>query len=250
MEVIDQSLVKMRSLLINGFSAASLASIKTQDKDAFDQVKSDLNNLFSGPRNSGRLIAAMADSLDIKNIEQTNRDLQTMENKTDSKNTVYSRFEIPQPLVNQTSQTYNNYQTALYSLYDNAVIPLTKKIFQKLTKVFKDRKALKDGEFISFDESSIPCLQLRLAEKLKLLKEVGVHSVNEIRGVYGSEEIGPEGDQIFIEASKIPIGEDDQTDDNPKEKRKALVHTLKKQGSSDDEVLEYLREYKEISGEE
>ena len=246
MDVIDQSLVKMKSLLTNGFSAASLASIKTSDVNVFDQFRRDLQNQFTGA-GSARVVASMGDSLDFKNIEQSNKDLQTMENKTDSKKTVYSRYEIPQALIDQSAQTYNNYQTALYSLYDSAIIPLSNKIFVRLTKVFRDRNMLSDSEYIGFDHSSIPCLQLRLAEEMKLLKQVGVHSINEIRAVYGSETIGPEGDDIYMPGNLIPIGEDDMTDDNPKEKRrKQLMESFKKSGISEEEVQEYVDEYEKI----
>lgn len=249
-DVIDSSLETLRSILKKGFNAAALAQVDTDDDNVIIQISKELNTLFSGSSNAGKVVVSKGKDIQLKNIEQTNREMQTIENKLQSTKSVYSRYEIPAPLVDQAVQTFNNYQTAVYSLYDNAVFPLARKIFQWQTKIFRDRKVINDNERISFDSSSIPAMQLRFIEEMKNLKEVGTHSINELRRIYGSESIGPEGDQIYIEASKIPIGEDDQTNDNLRESRKSMVFDLKKSGFNESEILEYMREYEEIKSKE
>lgn len=246
MQVIDNVTKEIVSKHRDGFNAGHLINVDTEDKDSFEQFVKAIKNKFSGPKANGNAMVTMGKSVDIKTIDRTGRDLQSLENKKDSRSITYDRFGIPTALRDQSSQTYNNYQTSLYSLADNTVIPIVKKTFSTLDKIFKHRNLLPEDHFISYDENTIPALQLRRNEELKTLSEVGVLSTNELRTRANYEGIGKEGDQIFIDGSKVPMGSDKDTDDNLEERKKSFYIDLKKHNFSESEIRDFWNEYRQI----
>lgn len=149
---------------------------------------------------------------------------------------------------NIASQTFNNYQSALYALYDNAIIPLINKIFEDLTVLFLNRGLLSEGEKLSYDASHIPALRLRVNEELKMLSQIGIVSINEMRSLYGKESIGEEGDQLYIPSTIVPIGRDANTDDNRDKPTKKFSELMKANGATEEEIYENWNQYKSIIG--
>jgi HK97 family phage portal protein len=245
LEVIDQSMVKLVTKLKKGFSSDELINIDTDDQEAFERFRQDIKNYYSGAGNTGSALIARGQKVDVKSITPSNRDMQTLENKRDSKNAIYQRYKIPQPLIDQQSQTYNNYQTALYSLYDSAVLPLAKTIFAQYTKIFKDRNLLKESQHITYDKNSIDALQLRQNEEIKILKDIGVLTINELRAKAGYEQIEG-GDSIYQPATNLPIGVDQYTDDNLETPKKKFYEDLENSGFDKSEIDKYWDEHKNI----
>lgn len=246
-EVIDQTGVRNLALLTKGFSASGLIRLKTDNPDAFEQVKNDVKNFFSGAGNAGNVIVAQGDDIDYKSIEQSNKDMQSNESRKTAKDTIYQRYDIPQPLIDAKNQTYNNYQTALYSLYDNSVLPLCNKINRQLTTIFRNRGLLNDNEKIDYDISSIPALQIRRNEELKSLKQSAVLSINEMRAIAGYEGIDSGGDDIYIQNNSVPVGQDSMTDDNRTEPSKKFMSIMKKNNVSGEDITRYWNEYKALT---
>ena len=246
-EVVRGSLTHEASALKRGLSARGIMSIDTDNKEAFEQFKKDIEAHQSGAGNSGKTLFTMGKQLDHKKIDQNNRDMQLLQNKQDSRQAIYDRMDIPKPLVNMDAQTYNNYQTSLYALYDNAILPLAKTLYEGLTRSFQNRGMLSEDQMITFDERSIPALQLRRNEELKILNEIGVLSPDEIRTQAGYEMVGGAAGSIYIDSNKVPIGEDKFTDDNlDKPRKKKFQAMLEGFGADDDEVKQHWAEFKAI----
>jgi len=243
LEIIDKSSVRNVSILTKGFSAGGLLRVDTDDQDSYEQLVKDIKLRKSGAGNAGEILTSKGKDLDYKPFDMTNRDLEGLETKKDSKSTVYGRYDIPMPLIEGSCQTFNNYQTALYALYDNAVFPLADKLFSKLTMAFRNRKMLKDDEIITYDIAAIPTLQLRRFEEINNAKKSGSLSLNELRSLGGYESIGPQGDYIFQPGNLIPVGRDKFTDDNLNKPKKGFVSLMKKNGFTDPEIKEYWNEY-------
>ena len=246
LEVIDNITKEIVSKHRDGFNSGHIITVDTNDQDGFNEFVKAAKNKFFGPRSKGQPMFTMGKSVDIKTIEQTSRDMQSIENKKDSRNVTYDRFGIPIALRDQSSQTYNNYQTALYSLYDNTVLPLSQKIYTTLEKIFKDRNILAEDHSITYDENLIPALQLRRNQELSALSDIGVLSTNELRTRANYESIGEAGDTIYIEGSRVPLGSDQDTDDNIQKRKESFYLDLKKQNFSDSEITEFWNEYLQI----
>ena len=223
LDILNSSLLHVKNLLEKGFSAGSVINVDTEDREAFEQFKKDIATNFSGSGNKGKALVAKGNSVGYTKIDQSNKDMESLKNKQDSRESIYQRFDIPKPLIDSSSQTYSNYQTALFALYDNAVLPLAHKLYQTLTKIFIDRGMLKDGQRITYNANSIPALQIRRNEEIKLLKETDILTINELRSKVGYEGVSDGGDDIYINASNVPIGKDLFTEDNLSERKKKFL---------------------------
>ena len=246
-EVLRTALSHERNALLKGLSASGVLNIDTDDPDAFAQAKADMKNRHSGPENSGEPLVVMGDTVGFTKWDLSNRDMQVLETKKDSRSTIYQRMDMPKPLIDASSQTYTNYQTALSALYDQAVLPLAEILFEALTNIFQLRGMLKENQFLTFDPRSISALQIRRNEEMKLLASIGILTRNELRAQAGYEAVEG-GDVVFINSNLIPLGADRFTDDNlDAPVRRKFLKDMAKAGTSEDEAKRYWSEFQEIS---
>jgi len=245
-KVLDQTLLHQISLLINGFSAGTLINLDTDDPEAYERFKQDVANQFSGAGNKGKVMVSMGNAISFEKIEQSNKDMETLELKRDSRGVIYQRYEIPKPLIESNAQTFDNYQTAKVALYDDAVLPLAKVLYAQLTDIFQTRKMLKPNERITFLEKSIPALQIRTNSQLKSLSESAILTRNELRAIPGFTEIGEEGDVILVPRTLMPIGSEPQPqpDVPTPDEKKDFFNKFKDAGMTNAEIADSWNVYK------
>lgn len=236
LQLLENSMTNNVKSLSNGLASKGILNVDTNDMDAYEEVKNQIKNNFSGQNNGGKTIITRSNEIQYTPVQQTNnRDMQLMDLKNDSAKTVFQRYEMPLPLVDGSAQTYNNYLTAQYALYDNAILPLYNKIMEGFTKSFRNRGILEKNESLTFDPSTIPALRLRLNEELKTLSEVGVNTINELRAIAGFDEIEDGGD-VYIKVSDVPLSEQSDISNDPP---KGFVDSLKLNGASEKEIKDY-----------
>jgi len=244
-ETVNQAILHNLRLLEEGFNGAGVFNINTEDRDAFDRTCKDIKNKFSGAGNPRNPIVSKGEQVTFTSFGQTNKDMEYSKTRTMSQETIYQRFGIPKPLIDASAQTYNNYQTALYALYDDAVLPLLVRIFANLTLFFQQRNMMTEDEFLSFDESSIPALQLRRNQELEVLTKSFVATLNERRSKVGLERSdGSAAKIIFQPQNLVPVASDDFTSDELEVPSKQLFKELEEHGLSKLEIISVWNDYK------
>jgi hypothetical protein len=127
------------------------------------------------------------------------------------------QYHVPLPLVTDERQTLNNYREGKLALYDDAVIPLSRRIFGGLTDTMLPRFGLDPKTArITFDPDQVTTLVSRRNDELIKRKGIGVESDNEIRAIMNREPYEG-GDVILKPANLIPAGTDEFTEDNEPE---------------------------------
>lgn len=237
-EVIQKSLGSQVSNLKGGFNSSNLISVDTDDQEAIEQFKKDIQTNQSGPNNNGKALIVRGKTVDIKKIEQSNKDMQHVENKKDSRLSIFSRFQIPAPMVDQSSQTYDNYHTALISLYDNAVLPLADVIFEKITKIFQDRGLLQKNERITYDKKSINALQSRMIKDVQEISKAQILTTNELRNSIGYKSLSEGGDFLYMSSTLTPIAKDEDLEEGKSLAKKAEFFTSCENESIEREIIE------------
>jgi HK97 family phage portal protein len=187
--IMSSAMNSLESALLKGFSAGAIIGVDTKNNDVFEQFAKDVKTHFSGSSKSGDAMVLKSSSFKADYPKMTNKDMQTIENMESAKKSIYERFEIPEPLINSSAQTYNNYQTAMYALYDNAVLPLFNLIYGALSEAMRDRNILKNSQSISYDPTSIPALKIRDSDEIETLKSTGALSINELRAKMGYQPV-------------------------------------------------------------
>ena len=186
-----------------------------------DNLRSELRRYFQGADNAGEmLILESGVKKEIKELSINNRDMDFVKLKKVIKDSLYEHLEIPASFYDNSKSTMNNKDTDKENIYDFNVIPMTRQIYESLGDALLRR--FKNGQRyeIDFIEEETPALKGRFIQQIKDKSDSGVFSTNEIRSMWGAEEIGEEGDQIYQPMNLIALGTDKYTQDNLKKPTK------------------------------
>lgn len=245
LEVLNQGNNHNLSLLLNGVNLSGVFNVDTEDQKAIEKFKKDVASYFGGSGNAGKYLVSKGKSIEFSPIQMKNKDMQQLENIQQARKVIYDRFQIPVPMRDQSVQTYSNFETAQYVFYDKAVMPVLNDIFRGLTKFFIKRKALKPNEVITYDPTSIPALQTRYNSEIKMRKDIGVNTNNELRDMLGYDPLGVENDVLYQQSSLIPVGksEYDNMVDDSGEEMKMFISILQKSGMSKEKIADKVKKH-------
>ena len=154
------------------------------DHDEAKIMKRAVNEKISGIKNFNSIHATSA-SVNYLNMGMNATDLKIIESGVLTDRQLCNAFSCPSVLFNDpANSTYNNYTTALKSLYTDAVLPVNNKILQDINNNWLAQYSLRDNKRyrIIQDTSSIEALQAdqkEEAEKDKANME-GVNTILEM----------------------------------------------------------------------
>lgn len=167
-------------------------SVRPMSPEEADKVQSAWNRDTAGTGNFGKIKVTNKD-LNYIQMAMTPSDLQLVESGVVNLRAICNVFGLDSSLFNDpANKTYNNANEAQKALYTNAIIPLSDKIAEHLTRFiaanhFPDKKVR-----IRQDFSQIPILQENLKEKADVvmkLKNSGIITANEARVKLGESVI-------------------------------------------------------------
>lgn len=184
------------------------------DDDDFEAVREDIISRYGGSSKAGTIGVTAGGKLQVEELGATPKDMDFANLQSLVSKAVAMRYKVPLPLVSDERQTLNNYELALLALYDHAVIPLSQKILSGLGMLLLPRYGLdpKKARFIINQDTVTALVQRRNAE-LKMRRDMNLETINELRASLGREEIEG-GDELYQNATLVPVGKDLFTDDN------------------------------------
>lgn len=173
--------------------------------DQFQRYQQQVDRFYSGARNAGRLL--LLENAEFQQMSMTNADMDFAALKSSVTNTIYTSLRIPLPLTNADATTYDNMSTSIISFYDNAVLPLLDKLLEEMTAFLIPRFNLGRGTVISYDPEGLTVLEPRRVEKIAILQNAGVLTINELRHALGYGPVD-DGDEVYIQAAMIPLSQE------------------------------------------
>ncbi len=203
------------SLLVNGGRVSLVFHFEEDlNDDDFLEVKQRVRDQYGGARNAGEIGVTAGSKMDIKELGTNNKDMDFANLQNMARTAVALQYKFPLPLLSTEAATFNNYKEAKAALYDDAVLPLADRIFGGLSDFLLPRYGLDPSKVrITYDIDQITALAGRRNEELKLRKELGLETDNELRTMIGRESYEG-GDVHYKPANMIPVGTDLFTDDN------------------------------------
>lgn len=205
-------------LIENGGRLSLIVSFQDKDlitDDEHKQRKKRINEDLSGSDNAGGIAVTSGAETQIKEVGQKNKDMDYAKLDHMATLTIYLRYKIPLPLVTNDASTFNNLQTAIGLLYDQAVLPLADTLFGGLSKFLLPRYGLNPAEWeITYDPLSITALKDRMLDQLKKQRDMNLETINELRAGMGREPIDEGGDSLYQPANLVVVGDDLFIDDD------------------------------------
>lgn len=179
------------------------------DDDEHMERKKRIYEDLSGAENSGKIAVISGSEVDLKEVGKSNKDMDYAELDRVAGNAIYMRYKIPLPLVTSDAATYNNMRTAIEMLYDFAVLPHADTIFSGLSKFLLPRFKLDPTKFrITYNPDTITALMQRKLDQMKIRRDIGVETINELRAFAPNRDDIEGGDTLYQPANLIPVGTD------------------------------------------
>jgi HK97 family phage portal protein len=240
------------SLLKNQARPSGIITYKGNNdlsQEQVDGLKNTIKNKLSGARNAGEPAFLGGDFNWIQLSESTkDMDFQTL--KKSVAEACYSAVKIPLPMISPDNMSFANMDASKYLFYDNAVLPILKRILKFLSVKLLSRYTNAEGLEFYYDESSIEALESRKYENAKILSQIGKYTDNEIRSITGFEAIDG-GDIIYRPANLIESGRDNYTEDNrDKPVAKSEFIKIMKEQQKQDGGKFYTNDYIELKAKE
>jgi HK97 family phage portal protein len=201
------------SLLEKGGNVSVVFNFKQgMSDDEFETVKQQVNMQYGGADNAGKIgVTSGGGDLEIKNIGSANKDMDFFNLQQMAKVAIANQYGFPLIFLDNSAATFNNYEKAKEALYDDAALPFAKVIMKGLSNFLLPRFGIDPANnTIIPDLDSIPALATRRNNELKVRKEIGIESINELREFLPNRDDVTDGDEIYIPANLIPIGTNPQ----------------------------------------
>jgi HK97 family phage portal protein len=260
LEQFREASVHNLSLLQKGARPSGIMYLKDDVSDEQAQrIQQQVMQAQQGADNAGRVIVVAGSDGSWQEMSVSNKDMDFLNLKKNVSNSITNIYKVPLPLVSPDNMTLSNYEIAQLALYDNAVLPLTKWIFEELTDFLMKRYPDSENLILACDQREIPALQSRHTQQIINLQKIGALKLNEIRALMSRDPVEG-GDTVFINSGLVPVmqaseepeptpeptlpakasdDEDDGGEDDEQDKAKQLFVTgMKEYGSFTDAEIE------------
>lgn len=191
------------------------------DEDEFEAVKARVIEQYGGAPVAGQIGVTAGGKLTIKEMGISNRDMDWPSLMKIAQKSVALQYNVPLPLITDERQTMNNYKEGKVALFDDAVIPLSRRVLGALSDFLLPKYRLDPTKAtIALNPDEVTALVERRNDELLKRKKISVESTNELRAILGREPTDG-GDKVLVPANMIPVGTDLFTTDNAPDVREA-----------------------------
>jgi HK97 family phage portal protein len=240
------------SLLKNQARPSGIITYKGNNdlsQEQVDGLKDTIKSKLSGAKNAGEP-AFLGGDFNWIQLSESTKDMDFQNLKKSVAEGCYSAVKIPLPMISPDNMSFANMDASKYLFYDNAVLPVLKRILKFLSVKLLSRYPNAEGLEFYYDESSIEALESRKYENAKTLSQIGKYTDNEIRSITGFEAIDG-GDIIYRPANLIVSGRDNYTEDNRDKPvaKSEFIKIMKAQQKQDGGKL-YNNDYIELKAKE
>lgn len=198
-------------LIVNGLSARKLISLDSKEiftQSQKDSLKKFIDENFSGAVNSGKTLVSPI-PLKVEDLQVALKDMDFKSLNSNATEAIYRALNIPLPLINNEHTSMNNMDVSTLMFFDDGVLPPLENFCNNLFSFPFTYRYQDAEEFLSlgYNESSINALQVRLSQTIKVYKESGVCTINELREKLALSRVDG-ADDIYMPGNLVPVGKD------------------------------------------
>lgn len=199
------------------YNSATPNSVISTDQKLTPKQREELNRsirkMYQGKENAHKT-ALLESGLKWEPMQMSQRDMDFIEQQRFSMAKILSIFRVPKPIV-AISDDVNlaNAKIAEYVFSKWTIRPKMRRLVSQLNEFFLPMFSGSEGLFLSFADPVPQDTELDLKRYQTGLAS-GYLTINEVRREQGLEEIGTEGDTIYLPFSLQPIGSSSNQEQN------------------------------------
>lgn len=195
------------NLLRQGGRASLVFHFKNSMKrPEFLETRDLILDQVEGADNAGRVLVTKGGEMDVKDLSANNRDMEFQEGQKGAREVLAQVFKVPIVLTSTDAATFNNYENAILTLWDDAVIPLATTLLEAMSIWLFPRYGLDPDVWrLYFDEEKIEVLRARKLKERSERAKSGLESINEIRKSMPGAEPADGGDEILVSGTLQPL---------------------------------------------
>lgn len=208
--VLSVGLAKNGQLIRNGGRMSMLLLFKDHVSQPEMEARiGSINRAVRSKSGYGGLLGVNSgeNGVEVKEMGLTPKDMDFLQLQENCRREVYFRCGIPLPLIDNSAATDNNMAAAKAQFYTETVIPMCDLIYSQIGGLVALREKKKYSTLTN--QTLIPAVREQILLEVEKRKNIGVETINEIRGALGLEDID-NGDQVFIEARMVALGDNQQ----------------------------------------
>ena len=152
------------------------------DPEVFNAMNEEIQEKFGGPKSTNKIGMTAGGKMNIEQMSTSNRDMDFEKLQVMTKLAVAQAYHIPLPLMTTSAMTLNNYAEAKLALFDDAILPVAKKLLGDLGQWLLPRYGVDPTAFrLTFDQEKVEPLIDRRNARMKLRKDLNLETHNELR---------------------------------------------------------------------
>ncbi len=197
------------SLLENGGRISLVFHFEEDmEPEEFEALQEKIIARYSGPLVTGGVGVTAGGKMQIEELGKSPKDMDFANLHEVAVKSIALVYKVPLPLVTDSRQTQSNYEIAVLALYDDAVLPLARRILGALSTFLLPRFGVTSpsARLVPIQDS-VTALTMRRNSELIKLKNVNIQTINELRNLLGLDPVD-NGDDVLVPANMIPIGSD------------------------------------------
>ena len=173
--------------------------------DAWEATKKRVRETYGGP-DGEKIGVTSGGKMDIKQLGLSSRDMDFEKLQQMTKFALAVAYHVPIPLLTTDAMTYNNMGEAKLMLFDDAVIPLARKMLGDLGAWLLPRYKLDPNQYeLTFNPEKIEPLVDRRNARLKARRDLSLETINELRRELPNRPDVENGDQILVPGTMVPL---------------------------------------------
>lgn len=185
--------------------------------DDFKTMKQNIRAQYGGAKNAGQIAVTTGD-VSIEEFGTNNKDMEFSQLQKMARIAVANQYSFPLVLLDTDAATLDNYKMGKEALTDDAALPVARRIMVGISQFLMPRFGLDPSKVkIVPDIDSIQALAVRRNIELKMRRDIGIETVNELRALIPNRGDVEGGDEVLVQANLIPIKNSGKelSDENP-----------------------------------
>lgn len=206
-EQYEHSNVHNASVLKNGATPSGVLVVDKEfhvSDDQYSRMKEQIDSKYSGAGNAGNVLI-LEGGKDFKQLSMNNKDMDFLNLLKFVREQIYINKGIPLPMITASSMTMNNFEEAKYMLFDTDTLPYADKFYSEMSCLLMRRFDDSGRYVLAYDRATIPALEVKRNESIKMKLDTNLTTVNEGRTNIGLEP-RDDGDVLLIQSSQVPLG--------------------------------------------